>query len=242
MNDLEVFFYESMGSRTTKWRHYFEIYDRHLARFRGSDVHVVEFGVKHGGSLQMWKHYFGPCSKVYGIDINPQCKRVEEEQIEVFIGDQEDRTFLRSLITSIPRIDVLIDDGGHSMKQQIATFEELFDRIEPNGVYICEDLHTSYWPKVGGGYKRHGTFIEYSKDFIDYVNAWHSKNQRLQPNEFTRTAYSLHYYDSVLVVEKRPMNAPERISNDGPYRVTNKQPRTTSQKVMKRVRNLVGLW
>lgn len=240
MNDLEVFFYESMGNRSTKWRHYFEIYDRHLARFRGKDVHVVEFGVKHGGSLQMWKYYFGPCAHVYGVDINPNCKQIEEEGIEVFIGDQEDRTFLRSLLRSIPRLDVLIDDGGHSMKQQIATFEELFAHISADGVYICEDLHTSYWPAVGGGYKRHGTFIEYSKEFIDYVNAWHSKSQRLQPNEFTKTAYSLHYYDSVLVVEKRPMAPPERVSNNGPSRVANREPRTLSQKVMKRVHSLTG--
>ena len=126
------------------------------------------------------------------------------------------------------------------MKQQIATFEELFAHISENGVYICEDLHTSYWPKVGGGYKRHGTFIEYSKDFVDYVNAWHSKSPRLQPNEFTRMSYSLHYYDSVLVIEKRLMTAPERVANDGPYRVSNREPRSLSQKVIKRVHSLTG--
>jgi hypothetical protein len=68
----------------------------------------------------------------------------------------------------------LIDDGGHTMKQQINTFEEFFTSIAENGVYLCEDVHTSYWSKYGGGYKKSGTFIEYSKNFIDYINAWHS--------------------------------------------------------------------
>lgn len=153
MNDLEKYFTENTEKLIRKWKHYFDIYDRHFSRFRGTDVHIVEFGVSHGGSLQMWKHYFGPKARVFGIDINPHCKTLEEEQIEIFIGDQEDRTFLKSLTAKIPRIDILIDDGGHKMKQQINTYEEIFPCIDKNGVYLCEDLLTSYWPQYGGGYK-----------------------------------------------------------------------------------------
>jgi len=209
MNDLEKYFTENTGRQITKWKHYFEIYDRHFSRYRGTDVHVVEFGVSQGGSLQMWKQYFGLNAKIFGIDINPNCKKLEEEQIEIFIGDQEDRIFLKALAEKIPRIDILIDDGGHAMKQQINTFEELFSCIDKNGVYLCEDMHTSYRTAFGGGYKKRGTFIEYSKNFIDYINAWHShQTSRLKVTEFTRSAYSLHYYDSILAIEKRPIEKP----------------------------------
>jgi len=209
MNDLEKHFTENTGRLIDKWKHYFEIYDRHFSRFRGTDVQLVEFGVSQGGSLQMWKHYFGPKAKIFGIDINPHCKKVEEEQIEIFIGDQEDRRFLRSLTKKIPKIDILIDDGGHTMKQQITTFEELFSHIDTNGVYLCEDLHTSYWPEWGGGYKKRGTFIEYSKGFIDYINAWHSVRSRsLNVTEFTKSVHSCHYYSGVLVIEKRAIEKP----------------------------------
>lgn len=209
MNDLEKYFTENTGRLIHKWKHYFEIYDRHFSRFRDREVHVVEFGVSQGGSLQMWKEYFGPKAKIFGIDINPHCKKFEDEQVEIFIGDQEDRIFLKSLIKKIPKIDILIDDGGHTMKQQINTFEELFPYINGNGVYLCEDLHTSYWPEWGGGYKKRGTFIEYSKNFIDFINAWHSvQKNKLRVADFTRSAHSLHYYDSVLVIEKRPMEEP----------------------------------
>lgn len=209
MNDLEKHFTENTGRLIHKWKHYFDIYDRHFSRFKGTDVHIVEFGVSQGGSLQMWKQYFGPNAKIFGIDINPHCKKLEEEQIEIFIGDQEDKKFLKSLIEKIPKIDILIDDGGHTMKQQINTYEELFSYIDKNGVYLCEDLHTSYWPKWGGGYKKRGTFIEYSKNFIDYINAWHSvKKSRLRVTEFTKSVHSLHYYDSILVIEKRPIEKP----------------------------------
>jgi|WetSurMetagenome_2_1015567.scaffolds.fasta_scaffold123711_2 hypothetical protein len=209
MNDLEKYFIETTGRQLHKWKHYFEIYDRHFSRFRGTDVHIVEFGVFQGGSLQMWKEYFGPNAKIFGIDINPHCKKLEEEQIEILIGDQEDRTFLKSLTEKIPKIDILIDDGGHTMKQQINTYEELFPYIDKNGVYLCEDLHTSYWWDANGGYKRRGTFIEYSKNFIDYINAWHSVQPgRLSVTGFTKSVHSLHYYNSVLVIEKRPIEKP----------------------------------
>lgn len=203
MNDLEKYSKENPGRPFSKWGHYFEIYERHFARFRDTDVHIVEFGVDKGGSLQMWKDYFGKNCKVYGIDIDSNCKNFEEERVKIFIGDQEDRKFLRELAKEIPRIDILIDDGGHTMKQQINTFEELFPYVDKNGVYLCEDLHTSYWKKYGGAYKKHDTFIEYSKNFIDSINARHSQEAGLSITEFTKSAYSLHYYDSVLVIEKR---------------------------------------
>ena len=55
--------------------------------------------------------------------------------------------------------------------QQITTFNVLLIMSKDDGVYLCEDLHTSYWLYFGGGYKRDGTFIEYSKNFIDQLNA-----------------------------------------------------------------------
>ena len=209
MNDLEKYFTENKGRVLHKWKHYFEIYDRHFSRYRGTDVHVVEFGISQGGSLQMWKEYFGPKAKIYGVDINPHCKVLAEDQVEIIIGDQEDRRFLKSLTEKIPRIDILIDDGGHIMRQQIYTFEELFPSIDKNGVYLCEDIHTSYWPGWRGGYKKRGTFIEYSKNFIDYIHAWHSvQPNKLSVTEFTKSVHSLHYYDSILVIEKRPIEKP----------------------------------
>jgi hypothetical protein len=209
MNDLEKYFLENNGKLISKWKHYFDVYDRHFSKYRGTDVHIVEFGVFQGGSLQMWKEYFGPKARIYGVDINPNCKQLEEAQVQIYIGDQADKVFLKSLADSIPRIDILLDDGGHTMEQQINTFEALFPRIESDGVYLCEDIHTSYWRRYGGGYKKRGTFIEYSKNFIDYLNAWHSKQKRrLTVSDFTNTVDSLHYYDSILVIEKRAREKP----------------------------------
>jgi methyltransferase family protein len=220
MNDLEKYFTQNTGNLIHKWMHYFEIYDRHFSRYRGTDVHLVEFGVNHGGSLQMWADYFGPRARIYGIDINPECQALAENAIDILIGSQDDRAFLRSVADKIPRVDILIDDGGHTMQQQTNTFEELFAHIDPHGVYLCEDLHTSYWERFGGGYANPKSFIEYTKNFIDALNAWHSEDsRRLEVSTFTRSVHSLHYYDSVLVIEKRPIEPPYHVQKGSP-RVT----------------------
>ena len=203
MNELEQYFNDNKGRLIHKWNHYFEIYDRHFSKYKNTEVIILEIGVSQGGSLQMWKNYFGHKCKIYGIDINPRCKELEENQVEIIIGNQEDKSFLTSLKEKIPRVDILIDDGGHTMNQQINTFEILFSHVNEDGIYLCEDLHTSYWYEYGGKYKGKNTFIEYSKNFIDYINAWHSKSSKLEVSNFTKSVNSLHYYDSILVIEKR---------------------------------------
>lgn len=211
MNDLEKHFKENDKRYFTKWSHYLDVYDRHFQKYRGKNVNILEIGVSHGGSLQMWKNYFGDKAKIFGVDINPVCRDFEEKNITIFIGSQSDRNFLREIKKKMPPIDILIDDGGHTMNQQIVTFEELFNIVKDGGVYVCEDLHTSYWLYYGGGYKRRGTFIEYSKVFIDYLNAYHSEQKALKPNTFTRSVNAIHYYDSMIVIEK--------INRAKPYRV-----------------------
>jgi len=240
MNDLEAYFTKNTERRIQKWKHYFEIYERHLSRFRNTPVHMIEFGVSQGGSLRMWKDYFGPECRIYGVDINPHCKHLEEDGIRIFIGGQEDRQFLRSLRDKIPRIDILIDDGGHTMNQQKTTFEELFPSIDKDGVYLCEDLHTSYWPQFGGGCGKRGTFIEYSKQFIDSLNAWHSESGKLEVTDFTRTAHSLHYYDSMLVIEKRRLEKPVCLSTGAPVIPGLPAQRTLSARIGGRIKREIA--
>ena len=127
------------------------------------------------------------------------------------IGDQADREFLATFRERVPRVDILIDDGGHTMTQQITTFEELYPHVQPEGVYLCEDMQTSLWSEFGGGYGKPGTFLDYSKSLIDRLYGWHSRDPAaLAVDAFTRSAHSLHFYDGVLVIEKRPMERPRQ--------------------------------
>ena len=136
----------SEGPGIIKWRHYFDIYERHLARFRGTEVQLVEVGVYGGGSLGLWRTYLGADSHICGIDIDPGCRRFAAERVEVVIGDQGDEDFWASFLRGHPRIDIVIDDGGHLPQQQAVTLECLLPAIQPGGVYICEDIHGAFQP------------------------------------------------------------------------------------------------
>jgi hypothetical protein len=134
------------GPGIFKWQHYFDIYDRHLTRFRGAPVTLVEIGVAGGGSLGMWREYLGGQAQIVGIDIDPACKRFEQAGVEVAIGDQGSAGFWDSFLRTHERIDIVIDDGGHLPEQQVVTLESLLPRIAPGGVFICEDIHGPFQP------------------------------------------------------------------------------------------------
>jgi hypothetical protein len=209
MNELRNYFEQNEGRLINKFDHYFDVYERYFCKFRNKKITIVEIGVYQGGSLQMWRNYFGKEATIWGIDIDPRCKSLEEENTHIFIGSQEDPSFLRSIVDKIGMIDLLIDDGGHTQDQQIISFEELYKHVNPDGgIYLCEDVHTSYMNVYGGGHKRNNSFIEYSKSLVDQLNAHYSEQSSLMVNEITKTTNSIHFYDSIVVFEKKIMIPP----------------------------------
>lgn len=203
MNPLEHFFFCERHNKMTKWSHYFEVYHKYLQGYRNKKITMLEIGVWGGGSLQMWKKYFGPECRILGVDIMEECKSYEEDQIKIYIGSQSDREFLQKLKQENARIDIIIDDGGHKMEQQIITFEELFPHLAEGGIYICEDMHTSYWQSFGGGNQAEISFVDYSKQFVDRMNARYSMEADMHADELTRSIGAIHYYDSMIVIEKK---------------------------------------
>ncbi len=150
----------------------------------------------------MWKNYLGKDAKIIGIDIDPRCKQFEEEQITIEIGSQDDPNFWQAFREKYPRVDVLLDDGGHTMNQQIVTFQQMFPHIREGGVYFCEDCHTSYWQEYNGGVRRPGTYIEFTKKLIDELNAFQTRGS-LAPSYNTMQMGGIHFYDSIVVIEKQ---------------------------------------
>jgi len=205
MNDLEKFVYEKKHRVINKYPHYFEVYERHFSRFRGKEVTLVEIGIGSGGSLQMWADYLGPKARIIGVDIAECGSYVDKDhpQISWIRGDQGSVDFLRELKTRFPVIDILIDDGGHLCRDQILTFAELYPHVSPEGVYLCEDMQTSYSEQHGGGYLKIGSFVEFSKMMVDWINAWSFECPGF--DRFARSTYSVNFYCGALVVEKRPM-------------------------------------
>lgn len=213
MKKIKDWFDQHQGRLIIKHSNYLDVYERYLSKFRGKTITVLEIGVCHGGSLELWRDYFGESSQIVGIDINPNCKNAKSEGIKVFIGDQCNISFLKDVIKKIGNPDIIIDDGGHKMKEQINSFHFLYDKLNCGGVYICEDVHTSYIKKnYGGGYRKSGTFIEYSKSLIDYIHSSYFYNKRINDSIFSKFIKSIHFYDSIIVIEKEEYKKPETLS------------------------------
>jgi len=189
------------GKIIHKWAHYFPIYERHFAPWRNRSLVFWEVGVYEGGSLQMWQRFFGPNALIVGIDINEVCKAHEAPGIKVRIGNQADTRFLQSVIDEFGPPDVLLDDASHHMKPTWEMFQYVYPHIPKNGVYMVEDMHTSYWEHHGGGLNVQDSFINRCKGLIDELNAEHTKGE-LEPTEFTRTTGGISFYDSIVVFEK----------------------------------------
>ena len=186
----EYFENNQSGPGIWKWEHYFEVYERHFARFRQQAVNILEIGVYSGGSLGMWRDYFGPGSHIFGVDIEPACRVYEREGITVLTGDQRDRGFWKTFRDRVPRLDVLIDDGGHKPSMQMVTLEEMLPHLSPGGVYLCEDIHGI-----------HNEFIAFASGLVNELNRVASPDG--VPGGLQRQIHSVHLYPYLLVIEKR---------------------------------------
>lgn len=202
VSELRAFFdARTSGPGIWKWLHYFDIYERYFSRLRHRPVHVLEIGIYSGGSLDMWRHYFGPQASLYGVDIEPACRAYEKAGTRIFIGDQADRAFWRRFREEVPALDIVIDDGGHSPDQQATTLEELLPHLRPGGVYLCEDIHRSF-----------NLFTCYAQGLIHKLNDFAPLapgfgDPRMQPllsavTPFQAAIAALHFHPYVLVVER----------------------------------------
>ena len=152
----------------------------------------------------MWQDYFGAASRLAFLDIDPNCKIFEVPGVAVEIGDQSDHGFLQNIAAKHGPFDIIIDDGGHKMDQQKASFNGLWAQLSDGGLYVVEDTHTSYWPGFGGGFRAQKSFVEFSKDLVDRMHSWYTDQDEVFPfHPIAKELTSVQFYDSMVVFEKK---------------------------------------
>lgn len=195
--------------------HYWDVYWQLFGEQRGLVNRLLEIGVAGGNSLRAWRDFF-PFAQIFGIDISPNAKQHESDRITIHIGDQADEAFLRGFAeTTGGNFDIVIDDGGHYMDEQITSLETLWPYVRPGGFYVIEDLHTSYW----AAYSDHGlttvdvikkwidklnngeTTVEYLKGWIDKLNNGNGELSRCPHPEPSDIA-SIGFWPSLCVIQK----------------------------------------
>lgn len=176
--------------------HFIEAYKKH---FEGrKPLRVLEIGVQNGGSLKIWRDFF-PEAEIVGVDVDEKCKEHEGQNIEIVIGDQVSVKFLETL----GNFDIIIDDGGHYMTQQQVSINTLLkNQLNPGGLYVIEDLHTSYWEQFLDIRK---TTIEVLKDMIDDLHQYADESPRCELKQNLKNNYDIKgisFYPGIVFIEK----------------------------------------
>ena len=198
--------------KSIKHSTYFEVYDELFSKFRNKKITFVEIGILSGGSLFMWRKFFGPKARIIGIDLNPDAKKWTKYGFEVFIGDQSDVNFWKKFKKKVGKIDVILDDGGHRYIDQITSIECNLNNIKDNGLIVIEDTHTSYMNGFGD---RKYSLINYIKNKIDKIN---HKSHRLKDTSPEEIIFSIKVYESIVALfikSKRRQTRSIPVTNNG---------------------------
>jgi hypothetical protein len=198
-----------------KWSNYYEIYENIFQKFVNKKIKNVEIGIGDGGSLFMWRKFFGKKAKIIGIELNPEAKKLEKYGFKIFNGDQSNPNFWKNFYKKIGKIDILIDDGGHTNLQQITTLMESLKNIKDGGMIVVEDTHTSFMKNSGFRNPSKYSFINFSRALIENI---HRRNPMLKKemNFFSEKIYSLSFYDSIIVVNitKKKLSPSKNLKNN----------------------------
>ena len=213
-------FFQTSPRYSIKWNNYFNIYENLFKKFINKKIKIVEVGIGDGGSLFMWKYFFGQKAKIIGIEQNPEAKKLKKYGFQIFIGDQSNPIFWKNFYKKVGKIDILIDDGGHTNLQQITTLMESINHINPNGIIVVEDTHTSFMKDKGFKNPSKFSFINFT---LMIVETLHRRNPMIKKklNNLSKLINSIEYFDSITVVNiaKKKLIKSQNLENNKKLRI-----------------------
>lgn len=185
-------------------------YERHLGYFRNQPINVLELGVggyeypdRGGAGMKMFRDYF-TAAKIIGVDIHEK-KGLTDGRMKFFRGSQADPEFLHQLIKKEGAPSVIIDDASHMNKLTIESFKILFPYLMPGGVYVIEDLESSWWNDHGFDgnpdlfHEDSWTTINMLKSLTVSVNR---KYLKIPEGKVLPPIESVHFYSNICFIHK----------------------------------------
>jgi hypothetical protein len=181
---------------------YIETYDHYFLPFKNKDINILEIGVANGDSLKIWRDYFTKAN-ICGFDIVDN--KLNIKNVDILIGDQTDSIFLKTIIDKYKHFDIIIDDGSHVSKHIVKSFNFLFPYLKKGGLYIVEDLQTSYFPRFGGSrinINKKNTSMNFLKKLCDSVNYENFDRPFYKKNKFDGKVQSISFYQNIAFIRK----------------------------------------
>lgn len=209
---------EAGTDKNSNFHDYMEVYAEYFAPLKEEPIKFLEIGIYYGNSVKLWENYF-PHADLHFIDSNRLKINYFSDRAQYHFLDQANMPQLDLFAKSVNgKFDVIIDDGGHTMVQQINSFKALFPYLNSGGLYIVEDLHTSYWGQYGGSgdllKSGPSTAVGFFKDLVDDVNytgaatgcaSWNRVSDEMKKSltPYQRDIKSITFYKSMCVIKKR---------------------------------------
>ena len=181
---------------------FLEIYEEYFTALRNEKINILEIGIDKGDSLRLWREYFSN-AKICGIDLFQ--KNISIDNVDILIGDQSDYSFLKTVVNKYQNFDIIIDDGSHLSKDIISSFKFLFPFLNNNGLYVVEDLQTSYQPRFGGSrfnLNKKKTSMNFLKSLADSINYEHNDKPFFKRSLFDGKIKSVSFYQNIAFIRK----------------------------------------
>lgn len=142
-----IFYQYGKLHNTDKVTHhkYHNIYPRYIEQYYDTDGGILEVGLAGQCSLRTWLDVF-PNMHVYVFE--KDCTDSSTDRYSIIQCDQSSAESLQKAVKKCKHpIYFINDDGSHHPEHQLLTFNALFPTLEVGGVYIIEDIETSYWTR-----------------------------------------------------------------------------------------------
>jgi demethylmacrocin O-methyltransferase len=194
--------------KTDKKEHgYTTVYEKYFESLRNQKLKILEIGIADGKSLLTWSDYFNN-STIIGIDIhkiNIIEKKLDRDNIKVHQGSQSDESFINEIISNYGNFDIIIDDGSHFRKDVIKSFHLLFPHLNNQGLYVVEDMQTSYNHFFGGNpfdLKYSNSHMNFFKHLTDRLNYQEIANPFYISDKYDAKITNISFYHNLVFVRK----------------------------------------
>ena len=119
---------------------YSKFYEKFFFDIKEKQCNILELGSFYGHASASLFFYF-KYSTIYSGDIYPDLFRYKSERINnFFIDTSSEDSIKKTLLNKKISFDIIIEDAGHFLKDQIISLFLLFRKLNSGGLFIIEEL------------------------------------------------------------------------------------------------------